>query len=130
MFCYRPGLTEIVRGHRYLWELGANLVYALKTLIVRGEEATAAAHVHISLHGEEKVQHELVLLGKANVHDCLTVELVAQADLVYQVWEGDENALGEQVVVSGVVQLAHVEQGFASFATLVHVEVDELGLRS
>lgn len=105
-------------------------MYALKTLIVRGEEATAAADVHIGLHGEEKVQHELVLLGKANVHDGLAVELVAETDLVYQKWEGDENALGEQVVVSGVVQLTYVEQGFASFAALVYVEVDELGLGS
>ena len=64
-------------------------MYSLKTLIVRGEEATTTAHMHISFHGEEKVQHELVLLGEANVHDGLAVELVAQTDLVYQMWEGD-----------------------------------------
>lgn len=105
-------------------------MYSLETLIVGGKETTAAANVNISFHGEKKVQHELVLLGKANMHNGLAIELVSQANLVYQVWECDENAFCKQVVVSGVVQLTHMEQGFTSFAALIYIKVDELCLRS
>jgi hypothetical protein len=70
------------------------------------------------------VEQEQVLLGDADVHEGLAVELVTNGDLVDELREVEEDAFGEEVVVAGVVEEARVHQGLALFAALLDVEVD------
>jgi len=80
--------------HRDYGQLRADIVDAFQHLVGGGKKAATGSDVQIDLVGQEEVKHELILLGDGDVHDCLAVELVGQADLVDELWEARDHALG------------------------------------
>ena len=67
---------------------------AFQHLVGGGKKAATGSDVHIDLVSQEEVKHELILLSDGDVHDCLAVKLVGQADLVDELWKARDHALG------------------------------------